>query len=60
MQPILISELIHLSLYMAGFLDFLPPLHISTLLEITMWEDLCYLKVKDGRSLGLEVGHRVG
>lgn len=60
MQPILISELIHLCLNMVGLLDFLPLPHISTLLEITMWEDLCCLKVKDGKSLGLEVDHWVG
>ena len=60
MQPILISELIHLSLNMVGLLDFLPLPHTVTLLEITMCEDLCCLKVKDGRSLGLEADGRVG
>lgn len=60
MQPILISELTHLSLNMVGLLDFLPPPHTVTLLEITRWEDLCCLKVKDARSLGLEADHRVG
>lgn len=60
MQPILISELIHWSLNMVGLLDFLPPPHTVTLLKITVCKDLCCLKVKDGRSLGLEADHRVG